>query len=202
MRSEQEFKKFTAKYDNAGSWAIWDPLGDKPKSNTGGMNWVTPDLWKKVRTDFVFVGLNLSRELEKQKKGQEQKQKKEPWRNFHSSHPTQNDFKLRYALTGTKFWGSYLTDLIKDYEETKSGNVIKAIRKDPEILRENIKSLEEELSFFPNKPVLIAMGTDVFKLLKNSLGSKYNIVKIKHYSCRIGKEKYRDEVLNILGNIK
>lgn len=188
MKSKQEFLEFSAEFGSVGSWAIWDPPGDKPKSNTGGMNWVTPDLWKKVRTDFVFVGLNLSKAIEKQ----------EHWRNFHSSHPRQNDYKLRYALTGTKYWGSYLTDLIKDYEETESGNVMKALRKDPEILRENLTSLEKELSYFPNKPVLVAMGTAVYKLLKENLGLKYRIVKIKHYSYFMSQEDYREEVLEAL----
>lgn len=194
MKSEQEFKTFVRKYRKIGSWAIWDPPGDTPKTNTEGMNWVTPDLWKNVKTDFVFIGLNLS--------STHGDQGNEDWRNFHSSHRYQNDYKLRYALSGTQYWGSYLTDFLKHYKEVNSGEVIKELKKDPELLSKNIKRLENELSYFPNKPVLVAMGTAVFELLKNSLGSKYNIVKIKHYSCRIGKEKYRDEVLNILGNIK
>lgn len=192
MKSEQEFKAFARKYRKIGSWAIWDPSCDTPRSNTEGMNWVTPDLWKKVKSDFVFIGLNLS--------STHGNQKKEAWRNFHSSYCHQNDYKLRYALAGTKYWGSYLTDFIKHYKEVKSGEVIKELKKDTKIIKRNALLLEKELSYFPNKPVLVAMGTAVFKLLKNSLGSKYNIVKIKHYSCRIGKEKYREEVLKVLNS--
>ena len=201
MKSEQEFKTFARKYRKIGSWAIWDPPGDKPKSNADGMNWVTPDLWKKVKTDYVFVGLNLS--------GTHGEQKEDDWRNFHSSYCRQNDYKLRFALTGTKYWGSYLTDLIKynkdkkdHFKEVDSGKVIKALKEHPEIIDESIKFLEEELSCFPKKPVLVAMGAAVYKLLKDNLGSKYKIIKIKHYSCRIGKETYREEVLNTLRNIK
>ena len=192
MKSKQEFLEFTAEFGSVGSWAIWDAPGDTPRSNTEGMNWVTPDLWKKIKTDFVFIGLNLS--------STHGNQKKEAWRNFHSSYCHQNDYKLRYALAGTKYWGSYLTDFIKHYKEVKSGEVIKELKKDTKIIKRNALLLEKELSYFPNKPVLVAMGTAVFKLLKNSLGSKYNIVKIKHYSCRIGKEKYREEVLKVLNS--
>lgn len=95
MKSKQEFLEFTAEFSSVGSWAIWDPPGDTPRSNTEGMNWVTPDLWKDVKTDFVFIGSNLS--------STHGNQKKEAWRNFHSSYCHQNDYKLRYALAGTKY---------------------------------------------------------------------------------------------------
>jgi hypothetical protein len=192
MKSKQEFLEFTAEFSSVGSWAIWDPPGDKPRSNTEGMNWVTPDLWQKIKTDFVFVGLNLS--------STHGDQGNEDWRNFHSSYSYQNDYKLRYALTGTKYWGSYLTDFIKRYKEVKSGEVIKMLKQNPKITMKSKKLLEKELSYFPNRPVLVAVGTAVFKLLKDNLGSKYNIIKIKHYSCRMGKEKYREEVLEALRN--
>lgn len=192
IKNEYIFDSFTTKYGSVGSWAIWDPPGDKPKSNADGMNWVTPDLWKKVKTDYVFIGLNLS--------STHGEQKEDDCRNFHSASSRQNDYKLRYALTGTKYWGSYLTDLIKYFKQVDSGKVLKTIKDHPEIIDENIKRLEEELSYFPNKPVLVAMGAAVYKLLKDNLGSKYNIIKIKHYSCRMGKEKYREEVLETLRN--
>lgn len=194
MKIEKQFRAFTKEFGDSGSWAIWDAPGDTPRSNTEGMNWVTPDLWRKVKTDFVFVGLNLS--------STHGDQGNEDWRNFHSSYSYQNDYKLRYALTGTKYWGSYLTDFIKDCKEVKSGEVIKMLKQNPEIIWKNKELFEEELSYFPNKPVLVAMGTAVYKLLKENFGLEYRIMKIKHYSYRMGKEKYREEVLEALSAFK
>lgn len=62
----------------------------------------------------MFVGLNRSG---KPKDGNAEKKPdkpKDPWFNFHAGR---NDFKLRYALQGTRYWGSYITDAIKDYQE-------------------------------------------------------------------------------------
>ena len=36
----------------------------------------------------------------------------DPWFNFHAGR---NDFKLRYALQGTRYWGSYITDAINQF---------------------------------------------------------------------------------------
>lgn len=52
------------------------------------------------------------------------------WANFHSDdNKRQNDFKLRYALMDTPYWGSYITDVIKSHFDTISTNVVKDISK-------------------------------------------------------------------------
>ena len=79
----------------------------------------------------------------------------DPWFNFHAGR---NDFKLRYALQGTRYWGNYITDAIKDYQETNSGEVEKTLRKDPKRVDENLKGLREELELLGGKPVLVALG--------------------------------------------
>ena len=44
------------------------------------------------------------------------------WSNFHSDdNKRQNDYKLRFALMGTHFWGSYITDVIKEPGTLVSG---------------------------------------------------------------------------------
>ena len=76
------------------------------------------DLCTKLNDKYVFVGLNAS--------DTHGDQGHEPWKNFHSDYEHQKDYKLRHALTGTKIWRSYITDIIKVWdgnrEKYKEGN--------------------------------------------------------------------------------
>ncbi len=183
------------KYGQVGSWAIWKCPDKTPKSNTDDMSWVKdPDLLLRINTGYVFVGLNWSSTHGDQSDGG-----MIPWKNFHSGYSRQNDYKLRYALQGTKYEGSYITDIIKLYAEVDSNKVGDYLRKHPEIIKQNIKDFEEEISYLGEKPVIVAMGEKAYKILNDNLGFKYRILQIKHYSYTIGKEDYRQEVLNALG---
>lgn len=74
------------------------------------------------------------------------------WQNFHSSYKHQKDYKLRFALTDTKFWGSYITDFIKvingNHEESKELNSkihVQTKKKHPKVIEENIEIFKNEL---------------------------------------------------------
>ena len=152
-----------------------------------------------MNTGFVFVGLNRSG---KPKDGNAEKKPdkpKEPWFNFHAGR---NDFKLRYALQGTRHWGSYITDSIKDYQETDSGEVEKTLGKEPERVDENLKGLREELELLGGRPVLVALGYAAEKKLRSMRSEGYEVVRILHPAAFIGKKKYRDKVLKVLDNIQ
>lgn len=113
MISKETYELMKSKYGIVGSWAIWTPPGDTPKSNTHDMAWLNKEnLLDTLDTGFVFVGLNWSSTHGDQTKGGEL-----AWSNFHSSYAYQHDYKLRYAVTDTRYWGSYMTDLIKFYYE-------------------------------------------------------------------------------------
>ncbi len=143
---------------------------------------------------YVFVALNGS--------STHGKQEDRPWKNFHSSYRYQHDYKLRYALVNTKFWGSYITDIIKEFPEVDSAKVISHLKKNPKDIEKNINLFEDELNILSDeKPILIAIGNDAYNIINNSLSDKYRIYKIKHYSYQIGKENYRKEVLSILESI-
>lgn len=149
-----------------------------------------------MNTGFVFVGLNRSG---KPKDGNAEKKPdkpKDPWFNFHAGR---NDFKLRYALQGTRYWGSYITDAIKDYQETDSGEVEKTLKSNPERVDENLKGLREELELLGGRPVLVALGYAAEKKLKCMKSEGYEVVRILHPAAFIGKKKYRDKVLKVLG---
>ena len=124
------------------------------------------------------------------------------WKDFHSDYQYQNDYKLRFALSGTKYWGSYITDIIKYYPETDSSKVVALLKRNPEIVKKNIADFERELYLLGEQnPILVAMGSASYNVLQTYLGDKFKIVQIKHYSFTISKENYREEVLEVLANL-
>lgn len=185
------------KYGLVSSWAIWERAGSTVKSNTESMEWVRdPNLLSKLNTGFVFVGMNAS-----STHGDQGGHYDEPWSNFHSGYAYQNDYKLRYALQDTRYWGSYITDVIKRYSEVDSSKVASYLKKHPEVVRDNIQEFKQELSYLGGNPVLVAMGDKSYQILNNYLSKDYKVVKIKHYSFTINKEDYRTEVLQILDSL-
>ncbi|MBQ9344321.1 MAG: hypothetical protein IJT88_03805 [Kiritimatiellae bacterium] len=197
MITEDTYAVMKEKYGKFGSWAVWERAGGTPSSNTGSMDWVNEaGLLRILKAKFVFVGLNVSNTRGNQKGGF-----KEDWKNFHSDYSRQKDFKLRFALQDTPYWGSYLTDVIKEHVEGNSREVMKHLREHPEKAKRNIRRFEEELSFLGKHPVLVAMGDNAYDILRKYLGKdgKYPIIKIPHYAARnMGKEKYREKVLKAL----
>ena len=166
-----------------------------PKSNVGNMEiFNDPDLLKKINTGFVFVGLNRSGVHNKYLDCSK------PWFDFHSASPRGQEYKLRYALSDTPLWGSYITDIIKYYPEVDSAKVIKYVKNNPDVLRDNINAFKEELSILGGHPVLVALGGATYNFLSKTLGNEYKIVKTKHFAYRIGKEKYREELIEALSH--
>lgn len=144
MISQENYDILKEKYGDASSWAVWntDYADFKPSRNINDLSVFDSPNLSELNTGFVFVGLNRSG---KPKDGNAEKKPdkpKDPWFNFHAGR---NDFKLRYALQGTRYWGSYITDAIKDYQETDSGEVEKTLKSNPERVDENLKGLREEL---------------------------------------------------------
>lgn len=121
------------------------------------------------------------------------------WCNFHSDYKYQKDYKLRYALRGTKYWGCYITDIIKRYAEVDSSKVELFLREHPEVVEYNIREFERELELIGGAPKLVALGGTVFNLLTKYIGKQYTIYKVPHYSSYISAENYRNQVLDALG---
>ena len=193
MINQKEYEELKAKYWDVASWAMWEQPSDKPKSNMGSLKvFEDPDLLSKINTGFVFVGLNGSgvhdAYLESSK----------PWYNFHSDLPTGNDFKLRYALNGTPFWGSYITDIIKYFQEVDSSKAVKYAKSHPEIMHQNIEAFKDELRLLGGNPIIVALGGAAYNLIVENLKGNFEICKIKHYSFTISKENYKKEALETL----
>ena len=194
MLSKEIYELMKSKYGIVGSWAVWTSASDTPKSNTSDMSWLNSEnLLDTLDTGYIFVGLNWSSTHGDQTLGGTLY-----WTNFHSSYVYQHDYKLRYALTNTRYWGSYITDLIKFYYEVDSAKVKKELKQNPQLITDNIRSFEEEIGYLKENPVLVAMGSDTFNMLQKHLGHKYRVAQIRHYSSYISKDNYREEVLKAL----
>lgn len=194
MITKETYEIMENNYGDVASWAIWQIPGDTPKSNTSDMSvFNAPDLTEKLNPNFIFVGLNGS-----STHGNWMGDTYRPWMNFHSGYSRQNDYKLRYALMKTKYWGSYITDIIKNHPEVDSGKVRKFLKEHTEVVAESIASFMEEISHLAPHPMIVAMGGDTYNILKDHLPASFCIVKVTHYSFSIGKEAYREHVLSVL----
>ncbi len=197
MINKKNYEELKKRYGSISSWALWAPQLDTPKSNTGNMGvFNDKDLLSKLNPNYVFVGLNCSSTHGERSDGYTG-----PWGNFHSTYSGQNDFKLRYALTGTKYWGAYITDFIKRFPEVDSTKVAEYVSKHPELLNENIQEFRSELALLGTKPVLIALGTKTYEYMKKYLSREYTLVKVTHYAHQISKENYRKDVLSVLDSL-
>jgi len=147
-----------------------------------------PKTIEYLNENIIFVGLNISRGSIKV-----------PFANFHDANPRATDFKTRYALKDTSYWGGYMTDIIKNYSEVDSGQIPKYLKDNPDIEANNVKVFEEELDDLGSKnPLIIAFGALTFKILQRNFKHRYKIKKIPHYANHGSKERYREDVIKIL----
>ncbi|WP_294959657.1 hypothetical protein [uncultured Fibrobacter sp.] len=206
---EDRFNELKKEYGAVASWAIWDmPSSNNlsTKENVGSMNWAKDEnlLIEEIKTDFVFIALNAA----DNHKGKDGHAKQDSWINFHSSYSKGRDYKLRFAVMKRNekgfctAKGSYITDLIKDIP-TKDAKELKSILKNnPQKLESNIEKLKEELSILDNKkkPILIALGRDCERFLRNTLEKEgYRVYYLPHFSAASPKlEDYRGMLQTIL----
>jgi hypothetical protein len=187
MISIETFVEIRKRFGHFASWAIWADEGVNSKDNIGDLSVlnpeVNPNLLKILHGDSILLGLNISRRIER------------PLGNFHDPRPMATDFKIRYAFKDTAYWGSYMTDIIKDFEEKASGKMMSFLRSNKDFERENIRKLRQEIEVLGfSNPVLVAFGKDAEKVAKRTLCKEFQIIGIPHYANYISKEKYRAQV--------
>jgi hypothetical protein len=197
----QKFHAIKEKYGSFASWAVWGQEINKPKENVGDLsvfeNIETSSLLSELKPNFILVALNPSRELVALNPSREGELVK--FANFHSHSPNAQDYKLRFAVRGTPLWGAYITDAIKDYPELNSNNVKQHLSDNPECERRNIEALLNEVEdVCATNPIFFALGQAVHGILKRHLAEYHRVIKITHYSHRISKEKYRQEIVGML----
>ncbi len=194
MNNIANYDELKKEFGDYASWAVWA----KSETPTGGIgDWTVltdENILRHANPSYVFVGLNAAEH--------EQKTDLISWCNFHSKDSKQKDYKLRCALQGTKYWGSYITDIIKGYACTKSEEVMEFVKHNPEKYAENIERFQEEMRLLAGdkKPILIAMGDAAYKLMR-PLRKEFVIKKIPHYAARYrysNLEFYKNRVREIL----
>jgi hypothetical protein len=195
MITPEAFNTIKTNFGHYASWAVWADQGDTPKSNIDDLSVLelekNPALLKILRSDLIFLGLNISRPIER------------PLGNFHDPRAMATDFKIRYALRDTSYWGGYMTDIIKDFEEKASGKMMKYLGTDPTFEKENIEILRSEIGELGcSAPLIVAFGRDAEVIARRNLGKEFKICRIPHYANYTSKEKYREQVLDILDKQK
>jgi hypothetical protein len=140
-----------------------------------------------LQPDIIMVGLNLSRF-----------NISEPFRNFHDPSSRAHDYKIRYAFTKTEYYGAYMTDIIKGVVEVDSKKIPKHLSQKPDVLQNSLNKFRGEvLDLGISAPLLLAFGHLAFNILKEHLLPKEykKLIRLTHYSHQIGKENYREKVL-------
>ena len=188
MITREKFDFIKDKYAYCASWAIWSDEDEKPKSNIGDLTILDPDINKnllsQLNPNVVLLGLNISRG-----------DIKIPFANFHDKRPEATDFKIRFAFRGSPYWGGYMTDIIKDFEQKISGKVISYLRRNKSFEKENVQTFRQELiDIGATDPTLIAFGNITYDILERNLKDEFKILKVPHYANYTNKEKYREQV--------
>lgn len=194
MIEKAHFQEIAKKYGSYASWAVWADEGKTPKSNIGDMTIFdldsNPFLLEILNPCVVMVGLNFSRPIEDV-----------CFINFHDRRSQGQDYKIRYAFRDTPFYGAYMTDIIKDFEEKISGNVLTFLNTHKEFEVENVKLFEREISDLRClEPFIIAFGDITYKILQKHFSDRFQIRKVMHYSQHISMKDYKKEVWRALLN--
>lgn len=186
--SLEQYEKIKLKYGRMSSWAIWSEQGEKIKSNMGDISFFENPTIKTLHTlnpNIILVGLNISKHTPKD------------FSNFHPDYSSAQDYKTRYALKNTIFWGAYMTDIIKNFQEKVSGKLMQYLCKNKTFEKENILKFEQELKDIGSKsPIIIAFGNDSYKILKRNF-KQYKIYKVSHYSRFQNVDKFREEFIKL-----
>ncbi len=192
MIDHEQFELIGRKHGGYASWAVWAAVARGPKSNIDDLSILdvatTPTTLQVLKNDVVMVGLNFSRSVSFDMR----------FRNFHDSSPSANDFKIRFAFTNTEYYGAYMTDIIKNVPMVNSADLLKHLRAFPSLVRTNVEVFREELrDLGSQRPTILAFGSAAHALIAENISRhEYSsLVRLTHYSHRIGKEKYRETVL-------
>jgi hypothetical protein len=188
MLDQNTFEFIREKYGYWASWAIWADEGATPKSNVGDLTvFETPEVLNALNPEVVLVGLNISRGSIRA-----------PFANFHDLRSEATDYKIRYALKGSPFWGGYMTDIIKDFDQKSSGKVVSYLKANKQFERENVEIFRQELKDLGAiNPTIIAFGGDAYSILTKNFGDRLTVLKVPHYANYTSKETYRDAVWEI-----
>tara|TARA_B100000575_G_scaffold254686_1_gene224012 strand:- start:482 stop:1066 length:585 start_codon:yes stop_codon:yes gene_type:complete len=171
-------------YGKHASWAIWSDEKDTPTSNMEDVSFFDDkEIYKQLNPNIILVGLNISTTFDET-----------PFLNFHGKGG--GAYKIRYATKDTPFWGAYLTDIIKDFPEAESNKAMSYLKKNPDIVDQNIVTFLQEIKDLGSEnPKIFAFGNDAYNILDSISNKKFSLHKLHHYSWR-GSEYYKNNKEN------
>ena len=189
------YNKIKENYGNISSWAIWtEPSDIRSKLGMEDISFFENPSQKTLNLlnpNIILVGLNISEKILR------------TFGNFHPDKTSAQDYKTRFALQGSMFWGAYMTDIIKSYEEKISGNLMKYLSKNKDFEKENINIFEKELvDIGSQNTIIVAFGNDSYNILKRNLKDRYTIYKVPHYSAFIKLDLLRLAFADLENKIK
>lgn len=190
--------------DKYGSWAVYGEKAMTDASNHGTVHvrdvgfpddLTMDELAKKINPQYMFVALNVSKEVA---------DKNMPWHNFHyigdkpkdkkSKNGNSKDGNILKIITGTNYFGAYMTDIIKDLPERKGVDVLKRVAgpnrtsTDIDALKGSLRKFNMELDITKPKNIII-FGKDAFEVFKMAVqddllnvSSVAYVVETDHYS--------------------
>ena len=178
------YTKIKEKYGSISSWALWkNPVDIRSKLGMEDISFFenpSQETLQSLNPNIILVGLNISEKILR------------TFGNFHPDKTSAQDYKTRFALQGTMFWGAYMTDIIKSYEDKISGNVMKYLSKNKDFEQQNVKMFEQELiDIGSQNTIIVAFGNDTYTILKRNLKDKYTIYKVPHYSAFVRLDSLR-----------
>ena len=195
--TRQKYEEIKAHLGSHTSWAVWAPVGDKPKSNVGDLSVFNdedkiPLTLSKLNPEIVLAGLNGSTGESVEEIGVE------PFGNFHSGWYRATDFKIRYATVGTALEGAFMTDVIKHHYETDSVKVKESLRRDPDYERVKVEEFFREITLHAQSPTIFAFGGLAHKLITKYNNGRFRVFRLYHYAFTMSKERFREETLKVL----
>lgn len=190
--TDEQLTNIRKHFGRCSSWAIWADARNSPLDRLSDLSVLDFNQYPENRTvihaDFVIVGLNVSGPMNESPDAPS-------FANFHSSSRWAKDYKMRDAFCGTPLWGSYMTDILKNFPEVDSSKVNGYIRDNPGCLNQHCELFDHELSLIgAAKSTLVALGGLTSSILKKRYAETNSIITIKHYSSYISADNYREHV--------
>ena len=195
MITQSTYEQLKHTFGYTSSWALWsDGDGVHPKSGISDMKPFHVSekvLLEKLNPNYIFVGLNPA--------AHNVDPDTEPWQAFHSADIKRlQEYKLRYALKGTKYWGAFMTDLLPNIIETNANKALSDI--DVQDWKKAINDLKRIIEILKQdgNPIVIAFGNRVYNTLRKGFPEDVIVKKIVHFSAFIGKELYKERIMQQL----
>jgi hypothetical protein len=181
----ERYEKIKKAYGKYSSWLIYEEDCSNYKCIENRIIELNPR--------FVFCALNAARETDNY------------WQPFHIVYKGGKGWVLRDVLgKSIVFMGSYITDLIKGYPESKSNKVLAAIKEKKINLECHVKVFQEEindLSIDGRCPIIIVLGRGAKTIFTTQLLlTRFNSVCefVTHYSAT-GKflKRFKNEIKSL-----